>query len=89
MAYLREHPYCTLCRDRGVVTRATVVDHIQRWKNADGRVDWNLFWDADGNWQGLCSTCHQSVKQAFERTGVLRGCDESGVPLDSNHHWRA
>ena len=26
-------------------------------------------------------------KQRMERGGTLAGCDESGMPLDPNHHW--
>ena len=34
------------------------------------------------NGQRLCPTCHNGWKQSYERTGVMRGCDEAGVPLD-------
>jgi hypothetical protein len=43
------------------------------------------FWK--GELQSLCETCHNAVKQAQEKTGVLRGCDTDGIPLDPGHHW--
>lgn len=47
-----------------------------------------LFWDR-ANWQSLCKQCHDSAKQAAERSGIIRGCDLSGIPLDNNHSWKA
>ena len=60
---------------------ATVVDHKIPHKG-----DSVLFWNQE-NWQSLCGTCHDSVKQAEERTGWLRGADKDGVPLNAGHHW--
>ncbi|MEG0936266.1 MAG: HNH endonuclease signature motif containing protein [Clostridia bacterium] len=50
--YLRKHPLCAECRRNGVLTPATVVDHI-----VPHRGDERLFWD-EANWQPLCKTCH-------------------------------
>jgi 5-methylcytosine-specific restriction protein A len=50
--YLRDHPLCVLCLDRGIVRPALVVDHI-----IPHRGDVGLFWDED-NWQALCVACH-------------------------------
>ena len=80
--HLRHEPLCRMCRARGVTTTASVVDHIVPHKG-----DQERFWDK-GNWQSLCGTCHDGAKQSLERTGVERGCDESGIPLDPGHHWR-
>ena len=81
-AFLRAHPLCRFCEATSRVTLATLVDHIK-----PHRGDEALFWD-EGNWQGLCTTCHNSVKQAQEKGGGVRGCDVHGVPLDPGHHWR-
>ena len=51
-AYLRQYPLCAECKREGKLTPATVVDHI-----IPHRGDQGLFWDM-GNWQGLCTTCH-------------------------------
>ncbi|MBQ6407985.1 MAG: HNH endonuclease [Butyrivibrio sp.] len=50
--YLRRHPYCVRCYKGGVLTEATVVDHI-----VPHRGDPKLFWD-ETNWQSLCKPCH-------------------------------
>ncbi len=78
--FLAKHPLCVMCNARGVVS-AVIVDHIKPHKG-----DAVLFCD-ENNWQGLCVTDANSVKQAQERSGHLRGADANGVPLDSNHPW--
>lgn len=79
--FLREHPLCVYCGRLGKVTAATVVDHIVPHRGDDG-----LFWDVS-NHQALCKSCHDSVKQSEERSGRIKGCDVSGVPVDPGHHW--
>jgi 5-methylcytosine-specific restriction protein A len=78
---LRAHPLCRFCFEhRGVVTPATVADHVTPHKgNAE------LF---AGPLQSLCATCHSGSKRELETTGTFRGCDLRGVPLDPNHPWR-
>lgn len=72
-----------MCAKFGQVRAATVVDHIK-----PHRGDEDLFHDP-ANLQSLCKPCHDGAKQQLERSGVVRGCDLSGVPLDANHHWHA
>lgn len=67
---------------QGKMVPSTVVDHIKPHKG-----DMSLFWDAD-NWQSLCTTCHNSYKKRLEMTGKVVGCDENGMPLDDDHHWK-
>jgi len=62
--HLRDNPLCAYCQRQGLVTAASVVDHI-----VAHRGDMTLFWDLS-NWQGLCVSCHSSVKQAEERSGL-------------------
>lgn len=50
--FLEHHPLCAECQRRGVLTPATVVDHI-----IPHRGDKTLFWDTT-NWQPLCKSCH-------------------------------
>lgn len=50
--FLEAHPLCIRCMERGVYTKATVVDHI-----VPHRGDMELFWDRS-NWQPLCKQCH-------------------------------
>lgn len=79
--YLRQNPLCAECAKLGKVTAATVIDHIQKHNN-----DLSLFWD-EANHQPLCANCHNSWKQSLEKSGVSRGCDVNGIPLDKNHFW--
>lgn len=58
--YLNDNPLCVYCERIGRVAAASVVDHI-----VAHRGDMVLFWDQT-NWQSLCKTCHDSVKQAEE-----------------------
>ncbi|ETT46284.1 HNH endonuclease [Paenibacillus odorifer] len=60
--YLRHHPLCVHCEERGEDIAATVVDHIIPHKG-----DMRLFWDIK-NWQPLCATCH-GIKTAKEDGG--------------------
>ena len=73
--FLADNPLCRLCWERNKVTPSTVVDHIKPHKG-----DQDKFWD-ESNWQALCKHCHDSHKQAQEKSGKLRGCDENGYPF--------
>jgi 5-methylcytosine-specific restriction protein A len=59
--YLAMHPHCRECATHGVTRLATVVDHI-----IPHRGDKHLFWHR-ANWQPLCKSCHDSVKQRKEQ----------------------
>lgn len=59
--YLRAHPLCRRCKERGVYTKATVVDHI-----VPHRGDQMLFWDRS-NWQPLCKKCHDHKTMTEDR----------------------
>ncbi len=50
--YLRRHPLCVECLERGVLTAATVVDHI-----IAHRGDYALFWSPE-NHRALCKSDH-------------------------------
>ena len=79
--YLSQHPCCVYCLQQGVITPATVVDHV-----VPHRGDMALFNDPT-NMQPLCKTCHDGAKQSLEKTGHLRGSDVTGRPLDPRHPW--
>ena len=76
LAQLQANPLCAMCERLGRLTPATVVDHIRRHR---GHAD-PLFWDRE-NFQSLCKSCHDAVKQALDRTGRARGFDARGLPL--------
>jgi len=66
---------------RSKATRATVADHVEKHGG-----DEEKFWY--GALQSLCGPCHNSIKQQQEKSGLFRGCDVNGRPLDANHWWR-
>ncbi|EGT0677694.1 MULTISPECIES: HNH endonuclease [Citrobacter] len=95
LIFLRAHPLCVMCHEQGIVTAATVVDHIiphklkEALRSGDGQAiakAQKLFWSRK-NWQGLCKQHHDSTKQRMEKRGAVIGCDENGIPLDQNSHW--
>lgn len=54
-AWLRSHPWCAECERQGLLTRATVLDHV-RPKSMGGK-------DDDGNYQSMCESCHNTKRQ--------------------------
>lgn len=58
--WLRAHPKCVMCDEKGILTAATVVDH-----KTPHRGDQDLFWNRD-NWQSLCKACHDGEKRRQE-----------------------
>jgi 5-methylcytosine-specific restriction endonuclease McrA len=75
---LKHHPLCKFCLNRGVVTRATVADHVIPHKG-----NWTLF--SLGDLQSLCSSCHSNQKQAIEHRGYTDEVDADGWPTDPKH----
>lgn len=74
-----------MCEQKGVVKVATIVDHIKPWK--EGRTpeeQYGLFWDRE-NWQPLCASHHNKVKQMQEIHGFSSECGLDGMPTDPNH----
>lgn len=63
--FLKLNPVCVRCDADGVLTAASVTDHVVPHKG-----DKKLFWNK-GNWQALCVTCHNS-KTATEDGGFGR-----------------
>src|SRR5262249_43190296 len=73
---LIQHPLCKFCLQRGIVTRANVVDHVAPHKG-----DWTDF--ITGELQSLCEPCHNSAKRQIELRGYLslrcRHCGRPGL----------
>lgn len=59
------HPLCAFCLERGMVTRATVCDHID-----PHRGDEDAFWN--GPFQSLCKPHHDGEKQSVEKGGIVK-----------------
>jgi 5-methylcytosine-specific restriction enzyme A len=60
-AFLREHPLCGACRERGGLIPARVVDHVVPVKDGGARY-------LASNLQALCVSCHNR-KTARETAG--------------------
>ncbi|TAM96312.1 MAG: HNH endonuclease [Rhizobiaceae bacterium] len=56
---LQREPLCRICEDAGIITAATVCDHVERHNGDPVR-----FWS--GPFQSLCASCHSSEKQRQE-----------------------
>lgn len=65
LRYLREHPLCAHCAERGLTVSATDVDHVVSRARGGS--------DRDGNLQALCHSCH-SAKTAREDGAFGRAC---------------
>lgn len=50
-AYLAEYPLCVECSKAGIVTSATVVDHVTEIKAGGDKLDWS-------NLQSMCKPHH-------------------------------
>ncbi len=84
--YLRKHPLCVMCKARGLLVEATVVDHQvpHKLKEAIDSGDVvaiekarALFWDSAKNWQSLCKPDHDH-KTATEDGGFGRSSSRHG-----------
>jgi 5-methylcytosine-specific restriction endonuclease McrA len=75
---LRLEPFCRICASRGVVSAASVADHI-----TPHRGDWTAFWL--GELQSLCKPCHDRDKRLIELRGHGRNIDQHGWPTDPRH----
>ena len=73
---LREHPFCALCLERGILTAAEIC--VERHH---GNV--NKFWLAP--FQSLCKRCHDSTERLVELHGFRPDIGLDRWPLDPWH----
>ena len=76
---LADEPLCRRCTDFGLITAATVVDHIKR---VEERPDLKL---DRANLQPLCKTCHDGAKHSEDIRGYSRDIGADGWPVDKRH----
>jgi hypothetical protein len=73
---LKIEPLCRICISNGIITPATICDHIE-----PHRGDMIKFWN--GPFQSLCKQCHDSHKQKFEKSGSgYRKIGIDGYPVE-------
>jgi 5-methylcytosine-specific restriction protein A len=77
-AQLRVHPLCAMCASRGVVTVATIADHVVSHGG-----DWNEF--LTGALQSLCEPCHNRDKRLLGTRGYRSDVGDDGWPLGPAH----
>ena len=82
-AFLAAHPLCERCERSDRAVPATVVNH-----RVPHRGDQVLFWDRS-NWEPTCKWHHDSEIQREERSGIVKGTDAKGRPVDPDHPWNA
>lgn len=76
--YLREHPLCEKCLEKGKITPAQDIHHKKSpFKN--GEINWNLLYD-ENNLMSLCKECHGNIHAAqqghISPEEILRQLDE-------------
>lgn len=81
LRFLDDNPICERCDAEGRATPATVVNH-----RTPHRGNQKLFWDRK-NWESACERHHNSDIQREERSGIRKGHDASGRPIDPAHPW--
>jgi 5-methylcytosine-specific restriction protein A len=75
---LKAHPVCAMCAARGLVTTATIADHV-----VPHHGDWNTF--LLGDLQSLCKPCHDRDKRNEKERGWTPEVDADGWPIDPRH----
>jgi 5-methylcytosine-specific restriction endonuclease McrA len=79
--HLMKEPLCRFCLARGLVTLATVADHVVLHHGEQ-----QAFWE--GELQSLCASCHSGTKRKTEeqeKRGWIDGVGPDGMPLDRRH----
>lgn len=70
---LQREPLCRHCLERGIVTPATEVDHIEPHKG-----DRHKFWH--GETQALCESCHSRKTAQDEGKQIRPAVSITGAP---------
>lgn len=61
VAYIRDHPLCERCLERGIAKPAEEIHHIRPFMNATTDIDrWNLLLNQN-NLIALCQDCHHEI----------------------------
>lgn len=77
VSVLAGEPLCRHCTARGLTVAATEVDHRDNDPSNNDLI----------NLQPLCHSCHSRKTNADMGHRVSMGCDASGMPRDTDHHW--
>lgn len=84
---LAKEPWCRFCwEERKVKVPATVLDHIQPFRDAAGEMNFKL-WGDPANHRSLCQPCHDARGAQRNRPEKAPGAGVDGRPLDPAHPW--
>jgi 5-methylcytosine-specific restriction enzyme A len=75
---LKQFPLCAMCLEKGIVTPATVADHVQAHKGNS-----QLFWC--GELSSLCKPHHDGTKQVIDKRGYSDEVGADGWFVDPRH----
>jgi 5-methylcytosine-specific restriction enzyme A len=75
---LKSHPLCAMCEARGIITPATICDHVVPHHGDRNKFEF-------GKLQSLCVDCHDVDKRQVERLGFSRRIGADGWPTDPKH----
>jgi 5-methylcytosine-specific restriction enzyme A len=67
-----------MCEARGIITPATICDHVERHRGDRNKFEF-------GKLQSLCAECHNADKRQLERGGFSRRIGVDGWPTDPAH----
>lgn len=70
---LQREPLCRMCLAGGIITAATVCDHVERHQGDEHRF-------YNGPMQSLCANCHDGTKQRQEHGREPQQLDDEGWP---------
>jgi 5-methylcytosine-specific restriction enzyme A len=76
---LKKQPLCEMCKESGIVTIATVANHVTPHKGNE-----RLFFEGELN--SLCENHHNSSVAQIERHGFIREIGIDGWPVDIANH---
>lgn len=77
---LSTEPLCAACKAEGIITAATVVDHLFPWTHI-GKQAFYL-----NKFQSLCAT-HHATKGQLERRGIYRQFGQPHVDYTKDDYW--
>lgn len=80
-SHLAQNPLCVFCLLKDIITPATVVDHIKKWRDEPTQALRRAAFLNVLNLQSLCKLCHDSTKQIMER-GVKPQIGFDGWPVE-------
>lgn len=84
---LAKEPWCRFCwEERQVKVPATVLDHIEPFRDAAGEMNFKL-WGDPANHRSLCQPCHDARGAQRNRPEKPPGAGVDGRPMDPAHPW--